>query len=451
MTEKATILIAEDDEAFANQLAETLAGEDHHVVVVNDGRQALEKLSQQPFDLGFIDISMPGIDGMQVLEQSHTIAPAVPLIIITGFATIERAIKATRLGAYDFIEKPVSLDRILITTEHALEKRRLQLKNVWMADDILARYKMIGASREMQKIYTLIDQIAPTDSTTLITGETGTGKELVAMALHIRSQRSAGPIVKVNCAAIPDTIIESELFGHKRGAFTGAIEDRQGKFIQANGGTLFLDEIGDLSPSAQSKILRVLQEKEVQPVGATSIYKINVRTITATNKNLEDLLSDGSFREDLYYRINVVNIHLPPLRERIEDIPKLADHFLRFFCEQNNRYIQDFEPQAMQLMLQYNWPGNVRELRSVVERLAIFVRGDKITVDNVAYVLSTSSSIRPNKSLTYNEAKTAFQKEFITQALIAHDWNVSAAAITLDIDRTNLHKKMQRLGIQRNT
>ncbi|MBC8182594.1 sigma-54-dependent Fis family transcriptional regulator [candidate division KSB1 bacterium] len=443
------VLIAEDDEAFANQLCETLKSENYDVFIAHDGSEALSILRNNHIDLGFIDLSMPGIDGLQVLEQAQTVAPDVPLIMITGFASIERAVQATRLGAYDFIEKPASLDRLLLTAQHALEKRQLQLKNRWMAEEIMSHYKMIGTSEAMQHIYNLIDKIAPTESTVLITGETGTGKELVARALHIRSLRSNGPFVHVNCAAIPDTLLESELFGFRKGAFTNAMQDKKGKIEVANGGSILLDEIGDLSISSQAKILRILESHEIAPIGGTEDKKVDVRFFTATNKNISGLIEQGNFREDLYYRMNSIEIQLPPLRERIEDIPELIAYFLEIFCKQNNRFIQGFEPNAVHLLTQQDWPGNVRQLRSVIERLVILSSRKKITANEVLLVLETQNFNKMNGYVSFHEAERAFQKEFFTNALVAHGWNVSETANSLKIDRTNLYKKMQRLGIKR--
>ncbi|MBN1348035.1 sigma-54-dependent Fis family transcriptional regulator [candidate division KSB1 bacterium] len=443
------LLVAEDDAAYARQLSEALMSEGYTVVIAHDGGEALRALENRQIDMGFIDLAMPGIDGMRVLENAQRLAPEVPLVMITGYATIEKAVKATRLGAYDFIEKPVSLDRILLTAERALEKRRLQQRSHWMADDILSRYKMVGTSKPMQHLYALIDKIAPTDSNVLITGETGTGKELVAMALHLRSNRSDGPYVKVNCAAIPETLIESELFGHKRGAFTGATADKTGKFKQAHGGSIFLDEIADLSLSAQAKILRVLQEQEIEPLGDTRTICVDTRIISATNKNLPDLIGREKFREDLFYRLQTMEIAIPPLRERREDIPELAKYFLDYFCHQNNRYIEGFEPQAIQLLLQQEWRGNIRQLRSTIERLAVFARGEKIILDEVKFALSPQSFHSISPFLSFRQANHNFQREFLKQALIAHDWNISAAAASLEIDRTNLYKKMQQLGIDK--
>ncbi len=446
---KPRVLIAEDDEAFANQLSETLKSENYNVVIAHDGSEAITILKNNQIDLGFLDLSMPGIDGLQVLEQAQTIAPDVPLIMITGYASIERAVQATRLGAYDFIEKPANLDRLLLTAQRALEKRKLQLKNRWMAEEIMSHYKMIGTSEAMQHVYNLIDKIAPTESTVLITGETGTGKELVVRALHTRSLRSNEPFVHVNCAAIPDTLLESELFGFRKGAFTNAVQDKKGKIEVANGGSILLDEIGDLSISSQAKILRTLESHEIAPIGGTEDKKVDVRFFSATNKIIPDLIEKGNFREDLYYRLNSIEIRLPPLRERKTDIPELVEYFLEIYCKQNNRLIQGFEANALHLLTQQDWPGNVRQLRSVIERLVILSGHTKIMTDELLLVLETQNFNKMNGYVSFHEAEQAFQKEYLTNALLAYGWNVTETANSLKIDRTNLYKKMQKLGIKR--
>ena len=445
---KPKVLIAEDDEAFAEQLAESLKSENYNVIIAHDGSEALKILKNSAVDLGFIDLSMPGIDGMQVLEQAQTTAPDVPLIMITGYASIEKAVQATKLGAYDFIEKPVSLDRLLLTAKHALEKRKLQLQNYWMAEEILSRYEMIGTSQSMQEIYDLIDKIAPTNSTVLITGETGTGKELVTRALHARSKRADGPFVRINCAAIPDNLLESELFGYKKGAFTNAFQDKKGKIEMANQGSLFLDEIGDLSPSSQAKILRTLEDHVITPIGGVDDLEIDVRIFAATNKNLSELIEQGLFRADLFYRLQTIEISLPTLAEKNEDIPQLAQYFLTYFCAENNKYIKGFTAGAMHLLMQQQWPGNVRQLKSTIERLVILSSSEEITVDEISLVLKTQSVMNMRHFETYQEAEHAFQRDFFTQALHAHNWNVSETAKSLKIDRTNLYKKMQKLGIK---
>lgn len=441
------VLIAEDDQTFANELKDTFVSENYDVIHASDGTQAIEILQKEKPDIGFIDLVMPDVDGLDVLRQAQRIAPDVPLIMITGFASIDRAVEATRLGAYDFIEKPVTLDRLLLTARHALEKRHLATQNRWMLKDIMERYEMVGKSKVMQTVYTMIDKVAPTSTSVLITGETGTGKELVARALHMRSRRQSEPFIKINCAAIPDNLIESELFGHKRGSFTGATFDKLGKFVQANGGALFLDEIGNMSQAAQSKILRALETKEIEAVGDTFIQKVDVRVIAATNSDVQSLVDNSGFREDLYYRLKDVHIHVPPLREHKEDIPNLANHFLRESCEEHNRCLLGFEDKAIMALMEYTWPGNVRQLRSVVNKLVIFAESDKIKAGEVLDELQSGGK-KPD-AVSYRRAMAQYETTFLTNTLSAYDWNVAKAAAALGIDRTNLHKKMQKLGIQR--
>ncbi len=447
MSNQQYVLIAEDDQTFANELRDTFISENYDVIHAKDGAQAIKILQAEKPDIGFIDLVMPDVDGLEVLRQAQRIAPDVPLIMITGFASIDRAVEATRLGAYDFIEKPVTLDRLLLTAEHALEKRHLANQNRWMLKDIMERYEMVGKSKAMQKVYTMIDKVAPTSTSVLITGETGTGKELVARALHMRSRRQNEPFIKINCAAIPDNLIESELFGHKRGSFTGATFDKPGKFIQANGGTLFLDEIGNMSQAAQSKILRALEAKEIEAVGDTYIHKIDVRIIAATNSDLQSLVDNSNFREDLYYRLKDVHIQVPPLRDHKEDIADLADFFLKESCEKHNRCLLGFEDKAIMALMEYSWPGNVRQLRSVVNKLVIFSESNKIKAADVLDELQPGGK-KPD-AVSYRRAMEQYETTFLTNTLLAYDWNVAKAAAALGIDRTNLHKKMQKLGIRR--
>jgi DNA-binding NtrC family response regulator len=449
VNKKATVLIAEDDRAFTAELAKTLSGEGYEISCARDGAEALRLLAEKPFDVGLIDLAMPGVDGLEVLNRAAELFPAIPLIMITGYATIDHAIQATRLGAYDFIEKPFNLDRLLLTLERALEKKKLLQTNTWMAQEILSRYQMVGASPAMQQVYERIERVSNSDSTVLITGETGTGKELAARAVHMHSRRRNGPFVRVNCAAIPDTLIESELFGYKKGAFTNAVRDYAGKFEQANGGTIFLDEIGDLSPTAQAKVLRTLQEHEVTPLGSHHTLTVNVRVITATNKNLLQLIAEKQFREDLYYRICVVELQMPGLQERLEDLPALAHHFLHYFCDQHNRAIRDIEPAGLQLLLQHTWPGHIRQLRTIIERLVLYSSGDMISARLVDSVLHPDHPAENLSIKSLQEAKEDFEAGYIQKVLLVHDFNMQATADTLGIDRTNLFKKMQRLGIRK--
>ncbi len=385
MESKGNILIAEDDAAFAAQLASLLEAEGYRIFFARDGREALNIIGQQSIDVGLLDLAMPGMDGMEVLHHAHQEEWEVPLIVITGHASIDRAVHATRMGAFDFLEKPVDADRVLLTVERAVEKHTLARKSRWMAAEIMNRYRMVGTSAVMQRVYQQIEQVAATDSTVLITGETGTGKELVAMAIHMRSRRASEPLVGINCAAIPDTLIESELFGYKKGAFTGAVDEYEGKLAAANHGTLFLDEIADLTLSAQAKLLRVLQSHEFERIGENKPRQVDVRVLAATNKNLQERVAQKLFREDLFFRVCVVDIYLPPLRQRKEDIPDLANYFVKQFCESYNRYVEGISPAALRRMMEYHWPGNVRQLRSVIERALIMSTGPVIEKEAIHF------------------------------------------------------------------
>lgn len=442
---KYNILIAEDDSGFAKQLQETFEAEGYRTFHAKDGHEAIYYLQNQKIDMGFLDLAMPGLDGMDVLERAAKIAAEVPLVMITGYASIDKAVKATQLGAYDFIEKPASLERLLLTAKHALEKSDLSRKSQWMINEIQSRYKMIGRSDTMKRIYSLIHRISKVSSPVLITGETGTGKELVARALHLQSVRSDGPFVKLNCAAIPETLIESEMFGHARGAFTGAETGHAGKFLQAHKGTLFLDEIGDLSLSAQAKLLRVLQDKKVDQIGREKSISVDVRILAASNKNFEELIEKEKFRKDLFYRLNNFEILLPPLRERKEDIPDLCQHFLQLFSQEYNKNFHDLDKDAMQVLLDYEWPGNVRELRALFDRLITLLDSNQISAQDIAiYLHAQSKQFKPK---SYHDAMKELEREYLVNVLLAHRWKVSDAAKTLNLDRTNLYKKIQQLNI----
>lgn len=451
MNSKSKILIAEDDSAFAGQLAEALKGQGYEIVLAKDGSEAIQALKKSFFDLCFIDLAMPGVDGMAVIEESLRIAPDLPFVMVTGYATIDKAVKAIKLGAYDFVEKPVSLERLLITAKNAIEKRRLKQKTQLLSAEILNRYKMIGSSAPMRKIYDLIKKISQTNSTVLITGETGTGKELAAVALHWQSNRASGPFVKVNCAAIPETLIESELFGHKKGAFTNAVSDKTGKFELADKGTIFLDEIGDMSLNVQAKVLRVLQEFEFEPVGDNKIRKVDVRVIAATNKPLYRLIEEGKFREDLFYRLKVIEIDMPPLRIRKDDIPELIEFFLRQFSESYNRCFKLLSKRALDILCEYDWPGNVRELKGVAEKLVVLTEGDTITEQDVSEILFKENEIEHIKQGKFKDVMIDVERDFIKRTLNENNWNVTRSADVLGLNRTSLYKKMKNLGISRNS
>jgi two-component system nitrogen regulation response regulator NtrX len=369
--------------------------------------------------------------------------------MITGYGTIQNAVKATQLGAYDFIEKPVSLDRLLLTAKRALEKRTLQQKTEWMAAAVFEKYKMVGMSPAMKQVYQLIDRVAKTESTVLITGETGTGKELAAMAVHMQSRRANGPFVKLNCAAIPETLIESELFGHEKGAFTGADRRKEGKFALAHKGTIFLDEIGDMSLAAQAKVLRVLQEQSFEMVGGNKTHQVDVRVIAATNQALPEKIAAGQFREDLFYRLDILSLELPPLRQRVEDIPLLAAHFLHQLCNSHNRYIQPPSARVNQRLMQYDWPGNVRELRAAMEKMVVMVQGDVIEPQDLEWIFGHNSRTAVLKNGGYKEVMLQFERQYLEEALAARQWNVHQTASDLGIDRTNLYKKMKQMDSER--
>ena len=451
MNSKSKILIAEDDSAFAGQLAEALKGQGYEIVLAKDGSEAIQALKKSFFDLCFIDLAMPGVDGMAVIEESLRIAPDLPFVMVTGYATIDKAVKAIKLGAYDFVEKPVSLERLLITAKNAIEKRRLKQKTQLLSAEILNRYKMIGSSAPMRKIYDLIKKISQTNSTVLITGETGTGKELAAVALHWQSNRASGPFVKVNCAAIPETLIESELFGHKKGAFTNAVSDKIGKFELADKGTIFLDEIGDMSLNVQAKVLRVLQEFEFEPVGDNKIRKVDVRVIAATNKPLYRLIEEGKFREDLFYRLKVIEIDMPPLRIRKDDIPELIEFFLRQFSDSYNRCFKILSKRALDILCEYDWPGNVRELKGVAEKLVVLTEGDTIREQDVSEILFKKNEIEHIKQGKFKDVMIDVERDFIKKTLNENNWNVTRSADVLGLNRTSLYKKMKNLGISRDS
>ena len=381
------ILVIDDERAIRNTLKEILEFESYSVDVAENGRIGLERALAGTYDLIFTDIKMPEMDGMEfltayregILQQNNEEAPVV---VITGHGSVDAAVESLKSGAFDFIQKPLDLNRLLLTVKHALDHKSLVQETKVLRKKIGKRNQMIGESAAITRVRTIIDKVAPTEARVLITGSNGTGKEVVAHLIHENSQRAKGPMVEVNCAAIPSELIESELFGHMKGSFTGAVKDRAGKFEQADGGTLFLDEIGDMSLSAQTKVLRALQENEITRVGSDKTIKVNVRIVAATNKNLQQEIEKGNFREDLYHRLNVIPIHVPDLKDRKEDIPLLVNHFIHLICSEQGWKNKDINEEAIQALQQHNWPGNIRELRNVIERL-IILSGDTITAEDV--------------------------------------------------------------------
>jgi two-component system nitrogen regulation response regulator NtrX len=445
-----TVLIVDDDPHLRESLREILEYANYSVEEAADGKIALEALAQRSIDLMLLDLDLPRVSGMEVLRQTAAAHPEIMVVIISGKGTIRTAVEATKLGAYDFLEKPLEAERTLLTVRNALEKASLQRQRDRLLDEARQRYKMVGSSLAMQDIYRLIDKAATTQSKVLIVGENGTGKEMIARAIHHNSARAAGPFVTVNCAAIPETLIESELFGHEKGAFTGAQSTHRGKFEQANGGTLFLDEIGDMSLMMQAKTLRVLAEGVIERLGGEKSIAVDVRIIAATNKNLEDEMAEGNFREDLFYRLNVIPIHVPPLRERREDIPDLVNNFLNFYCEENRLSPKKLERGALTVLLEHDWPGNVRQLRNVIERLVVLSDIETINPREVAEALEKffSHPQTPSSYATLREARAQFEREHILKALIANDWKIQETAAALGIERTHLWKKMKRYGIE---
>jgi two-component system nitrogen regulation response regulator NtrX len=444
----AKILIIDDEPAIRSTLAGILEDEGHRATLCESGEEGIAQLARDEFDVVLLDLWLPGIDGLAVLERLGTVS-GPPVIMISGHGSVDNAVRATRLGAYDFLEKPLSLERVLLTVNHALSDRRLReqvrdLKRQFTLEEIL-----IGESEPMQRLEQQIRSAAASHSRVLITGENGSGKEIVARTLHRHSPRADQPFIDVNCAAIPEELIESELFGHRKGAFTGAIDDRKGKFELADGGTLFLDEVGDMRLSAQAKVLRVLQEQTFQRIGGQQTTRVDVRVIAATNKNLEAEIAAGNFRSDLYYRLNVIPIEVPPLRARANDVVLLAEHFLRRFAAETGQPHKKLSPGAAAKIKAYHWPGNVRELRNVAERLAILLPGETIEPEDV-HLGSPRAEPTPEiaTNLPLKEAREQFEKQYILDRLRELGGNVSRTAESLGVERSNLYRKMDAYGIR---
>ena len=455
-----TILVVDDEASIRRTLQEILEYEDYDVEQASDGEEALEAIRSTPYDLVLLDVKMPKLDGMEVLRAVADEAPEVPVVMISGHGTIETAVESTKLGAFDFIEKPPDLNRLLLTVRNALDRGQLEVQNRRMRQAITEKAAgdlppIIGESEAVCDIKETIDRVAPTEARVLVTGENGTGKELVAKWIHQKSPRADGPMVEVNCAAIPSELIESELFGHEKGAFTGATQQRIGKFEQAHEGTLFLDEIGDMSLSAQAKVLRVLQENKIHRVGGDRSIEVDVRVVAATNKDLLEEIEAGEFREDLYHRIGVILIPVPPLRERREDIPLLTTYVADRLARRNGLDPKPFTDGALQHLKRCEWRGNVRELYNVIERLLILVDDDAIGASDVdRFVQPRGSNGSPTNNLLhayddFTQARDQFEKIFIEHQLLEHDWNVSQTAETIGIQRSHLYNKLNKYGIER--
>ncbi|RMG65733.1 MAG: sigma-54-dependent Fis family transcriptional regulator [Calditrichaeota bacterium] len=450
--ENLVIFVVDDEKNIRRAFELILQSEPGTVESFATGEDCLQRLAEITPDVVFLDVLLPGKDGLTLLTEIKQRSPSTEVVMISGHATLSMAVQATRAGAYDFLEKPLQKEKILLTLRHLQERRALQARFSQLQQSLGEEYRMVGRSKALQQVLQQVARVAPTDSKVLITGESGVGKELVAFAIHQASPRAQGPFVKMNCAAIPEELAEAELFGSEKGAYTGASQRREGKFMQAHRGTLFLDEIGDMSLTTQAKVLRVLQDGEFQRVGGHTVLRSDVRIIAATNQDLEAMVRQGTFREDLYYRLNVVPIHLPPLRERPEDIPLLVEHFVQRFCSRNNRRTPVIEPTVLEALKHYAWPGNVRELQNLVERLLILARGNRIGLEDLpAHVLSPHQAAQaiPPGSKTLSQVREEAERAYLLRCLQATGWNVARTARLVGLERTNLHKRMKALGISR--
>ena len=451
-----TILIVDDEESIRQSLAGILHDEGYEVASAATGKEALDLLSEAQPSLALLDIAMPGMDGIEVLRRFKEARPEMQVIMITGHGTIDTAVQTTKMGAYDFIQKPLSLERMTLAVKHGLEEFRLRQENETLKKSIERRYEIVGGSTAVQSLKRQIALAGPTNGWVLIHGESGSGKELVARAIHKASKRTSGPFIEVNCAAIPQELIESELFGHEKGAFTGATGMKRGKFELADRGTIFLDEIGDMSLATQAKVLRVLEGQEFQRVGGTRTLRTDVRVIAASNKDLAAEIRKGSFREDLFYRLNVIPLEVPPLRDRKEDIPILVRYFLQEFAKEYGQKPKAIDAAALDLFVRYPWNGNVRELRNFIERMMIMVPGPAIAAADVPAPVSRPQAGRPSADAlgglgayaTLKEARAAFEKAFIIRKLKENNGNVSKTADEIDVERSNLHRKIRALKIE---
>jgi two-component system nitrogen regulation response regulator NtrX len=446
-----TVLAVDDEVTILQSLSGILSDEGFEVLTASNGYEALKIIDEESPDLVLLDIWMPGMDGIETLQEIKRTNPFLQVVIISGHGTIETAVKATKLGAYDFIEKPLSIEKVVVTINNALNFRRLEEENRFLRKKTLEKHSITGNSPPIQALKKQIAIAAPTEAWIFITGENGTGKELVARTIHQVSQRADKSLIDVNCAAIPEDLIESELFGHEKGAFTGATSRKRGKFEVANGGTIFLDEIGDMSLKTQAKILRILQEQALERVGGNRTLKVDVRVIAASNKDLEKEIEKGTFREDLYYRLNVIPIDVPPLRNRTDDIPLLVETFLKEFSQEGDCGLKSITPQAIDHLRAYRWPGNVRELKNLVERLAIMTESDVIDEGDMPPPYRAGTMSEPEGSVfdmgSLKEAKKQFEKMYIIRKLSLNSNNISQTAESIGVERSHLHKKIKSFGL----
>ncbi len=454
-TSPASILIVDDDRAHRTMLRTLVAGWGYEIFEADDGQGAVDAVSQRPFDLILMDIRMIKVSGLEALEKIRVMNPAIPVILMTAYSSVETAVAALKKGAYDYLTKPLDFEKLRVTLRRAAEHRRLKEENQELRQRLGEHFdpgRIIGRSAAMLRLLETVSQVAPSEATVLISGESGTGKELVAGAIHHNSPRSGGPFVKINCAAITETLLESELFGHEKGAFTGADRRKEGKFFQAHGGSLFLDEVSEMSMQMQVKLLRVLQEREFTRVGGEEVLDVDVRVVAATNRDLAEAIAAGAFREDLYYRLNVVGLPVPPLRERREDIPLLSQHFLERFAEKNRKTIKGFTPGAMDGLIRYSWPGNVRELMNAVERAVVLAREQYLTAAEFPMIPQEEGAPDAGLVPAAGGAEVALtldnvERATILQTMEAVDGNKSEAARRLGITRKTLHSKLKKYGV----
>lgn len=456
MADTSKILVVDDDDAHRTMLRTLVGGWGYHIEEADDGAVAVAKVQEQSYDLILMDVRMVKMSGLEALEKIKSYNPAIPIIIMTAYSSVETAVEALKKGAHDYLTKPLDFDKLKITIVRSMEHTRLKEENRLLKESLgkhFDRQNIIGRSPAMLNLLETVAQVAPSEATVLITGESGTGKELIAGALHFNSHRKDGPFVKLNCAAITETLLESELFGHEKGAFTGAERRKEGRFFQAHGGSLFLDEVSEMSLTMQVKLLRVLQEREFTRVGGENSIKVDVRMIAATNKNLQELIGRGAFREDLYYRLNVVDLTIPPLKRRREDIPLLAQHFLEEFAARNHKNIKGYTPQAMDALIRYDWPGNVRELMNAVERAVVLTQSDFLSEKDFTIIEGVDAecvpSVPDNAGVPLDGAVPLdeVEKATILNTLEAVGGNKSEAARRLGITRKTLHKKLKAYGV----
>ena len=458
------ILVVDDEMIVCESCKRILEEEGYEVETALSGKEAFEKMKGNPFDVVITDLKMPGIDGMEVLRTFRKEYPEAIIIMITGFSTVETAVEAMKLGAFDYIPKPFTPDEVSIVVKKAIEKKSLLLENIYLRQELEQKYgfhNIIGKSKKMQEVYRAIVKVAPTDRTVIIYGGTGTGKELVARAIHFNSPRREKQFVPVDCAVLSENLLESELFGHVKGSFTGAVTTKPGLFEVADGGTVFLDEVGNITASIQAKLLRVLQEREFKPVGGTNAKKVDIRLIAATNKDLEKMIKDGTFMEDLYYRLNIVPIYLPPLKDRQEDIPLLAVHFLKKYAEEMGKAIKGFTPEAMEKLVRYAWPGNVRELENVIERTVVMMENEEMVrvghlilpgeqekdvLEN--HIPVTSEELKEIKKQMREKAVEEIERAFVLNALERNHWNVTRAAEEVGMLRPNFQAMMRKYNLR---